>query len=172
MMTWQDYINDTREAAESFMQEERDNDYLNTWQSVQTALLEADSVTGAASGSYTHDYDEAVDNLTGVLFDDWALGELQEHYGWMLNLLMQGPEYVDVCIRQLAVNSIMPDLLRYYLALRNDGPYYACPECSSGDYGYPIDEVILERGNDGWYTCPRCGRSTSAPLEDACWEVQ
>lgn len=41
-----------------------------------------------------------------------------------------------------------------------------CPDCSGPYWEHPVNLYY----DDGVYTCPECGCSTSAPDEDACYK--
>lgn len=59
-----------------------------------------------------------------------------------------------------------PEIKETFVFVPDSVMKWACPneEC---DGVYLDDPQILEY-NNGWFTCPNCGCSTVAPIEDAC----
>ena len=47
---------------------------------------------------------------------------------------------------------------------------WACPDCSTDEFGYVTDYVVLDKVDGGWQ-CPKCGCYTGFPEADACFDL-
>lgn len=53
---------------------------------------------------------------------------------------------------------------------REEPAMWACPDCA--EWWHPEDGPILVQDRDGALECPKCGCTTYAPEEDACYKVE
>ena len=112
-MTWEDYKNETRDNIKEYIRENYDKEDLEFVSDsfvdrLRDDLLMADSVTGNASGSYTFNSYEAEQNVQGILWDSDFIDTLQFLYGQDIgDCIKNGPEYLDVTARCLAVDNII-----------------------------------------------------------------
>lgn len=104
-MTFNDYIEETKENAKDYI---RDNfDYISDIDSLRDDLFLDDTVTGNASGSYTCNTWKAQENVKNLIWDDDFIDNLKMYYGEDIgDLIKRGAETVDVTARCLALDFI------------------------------------------------------------------
>ena len=98
------------------------------------------------------------------VYNDWPDGEANE----LLHDIVY--EMVDEARKSLA------RAMKAHLETRK-GEFFkllrqkwACPDCSTDEFGYVTDYVVLDHVKGGW-ECPKCGCFTSAPEEDLCFDL-
>lgn len=106
-MTWNDYIDETRENIKEYLRENYSKEELQDYISLDRLkdnLFMSDSVTGNASGSYTCNSYQAEQNVSGILWDSEFIEILYNTYGEDIGDCMKhGAEYLDVTARVLAL---------------------------------------------------------------------
>lgn len=112
-MNYQDYIDEVRACAQRFI----DNEYqhANDYEQVFDVMLDEDSITGAASGSYTCDRAQAEENIQGVLNDQDVYQRFLD-IGW--TDFPEEPEDVDVNVRVFALYDLHDELADYFAQMR------------------------------------------------------
>lgn len=116
-MQWIDYLEQVEEDAREYMEENFEESNWEDWEEVEDDLMLADSVTGNGSGSYTFCTYEAVNNVTGIIFDDEVVGLFRE-YGYDGIPTEMGAEACDVIARCIALYQIAYKLEDYFEELR------------------------------------------------------
>lgn len=103
MMTLDDYRTQVREDAEEAVREG-----MGCWDGFEEcyeSLFLDDSVTGNASGSYTFNAREAVENVSGIVFDD-EFADMCRGFGYEGVPVDKGPEALDVIARCLVLDEL------------------------------------------------------------------
>ena len=160
-MTYDDYINDTRNNAIDAIQD--NYDLSKTFDEIFDQLQMDDSVTGNASGSFTFSTLQAQENLTDLIWDE-DITELFINYGYDGIPIDRGAETVDVMLRCIALDELYTELEEEYDELVKERTKWLCPYCTDSDG----NNVMLTKNDDNSYTCPECGCTTSSPEDDAC----
>lgn len=103
-MNFKDYIEETKENAKEYIQENWDYLKDKDKEEIFDVLFLEDSVTGNGSGSYTFSTYQATQNVNELLFDEDFIDELEGNFGGNLSdLIKRGSECVDVTARCLAL---------------------------------------------------------------------
>lgn len=110
-MTWEDYLEDTRDNAIDFINEAKEGAEgglraLGSFQSIFDEMMNDDSVTGNGSGSYTYDRSKAEENIAN-LATDIDFREVLARSGEELPV---EAEHIDVLARMLALEELYGDL--------------------------------------------------------------
>lgn len=101
-MTWNDFLFDVRECATQAIEDGFRHTYADDYDMVHSILRAEDSITGAASGSYSCDREIARETIQGIVDDPEVLDKFLA-LGYT-ELPLDDPEIVEVIVRQLALD--------------------------------------------------------------------
>ena len=104
-MTYQEYIEDTIKNCMTVLSECPAGDLLDA-NHLRNILWEDDRVTGVISGYCTSVKSSASDNIKEVLFDPDFLRDLNARGMNMQNVMINGPDAIDIAARCLALKHI------------------------------------------------------------------
>lgn len=108
-MNWNEYLDDVRDSAQDFL----GNNYQHAadFEQVFDVMMDEDSVTGVASGSFTFDRAKAEENIAGIL-DDANVYQMFLDIGW--TDFPEEAEDIDVGVRCFALNALHDELEEYF----------------------------------------------------------
>lgn len=104
-MTYDEYIAVTTENCKAVLTD-CSNRELEVIEHIRRILWEDDRVTGVLSGICSSMKGEAAENIKGVLFNDLFLKDFNQVGLNMQNVMVYGPEAIDVVARCLALKHI------------------------------------------------------------------
>lgn len=99
-MEWQDYIEATQANALEFIEE--NYEFYDSYSELMDDMMDDDSVTGNASGSFTMNRAQAEENVQGIIFNPNVVQEFKA-LGYDGIPTEKGAEAVDVIARCIAI---------------------------------------------------------------------
>lgn len=109
MMNWNDYREEVKNDAISYLEENREYFKDMEWYEVEDHLMMEDAVTGNASGSYTFSTYKAKENIADIIWDEEVIGRFYA-FGYDGIPLEKGPEAIDVIARVIAFYEVSYDI--------------------------------------------------------------
>lgn len=108
-MEWNEYLEEVRDCAISFMEE--NVQHAGSYNEVHDMMIDDDSVTGNASGSFTMNRAQAEENIEGIVDDPEVLAKFSAigYTGFP-----EEAETVDVIARIIALDELYPELEEWF----------------------------------------------------------
>ena len=104
-MTYDEYIAETTDNCRKVLADCTDRELENI-EYLRKILWEDDKVTGVLSGYCSSMKGEAAENIKGVLFNDKFLADFNSVGLNMQNVMVYGPDAIDVVARCLALKHV------------------------------------------------------------------